>query len=62
MTSLTKSTDLLTISTILIFLKIGLGILAKLENSLTKFSISLICLLIVSKYFSKSSPPVTYFR
>ena len=36
------------------FFKIGLGILAKFENSLTNFSISLICLLIVSKYFSKS--------
>ena len=48
---LAKSTDLLITSIILIFLNIGLGILAKFENSLTKLSISLICLLIVSKYF-----------
>ena len=51
---LKNSTDLLIISITFIFLNIGLGILAKLENSFTKFSMSLICLLIVSKYFSKS--------
>ena len=51
---LIKSNDLLINLIISIFLSIGLGILAKLENSLTNFSISLICLLIVSKYFSNS--------
>ena len=40
---------LLITSIIFVSLKIGFGILAKSENSLTKFSIWLICLLIVFK-------------
>ena len=51
-----KSIEDLIRSTKLIFLSIGLGILAKFENSFTNFSISLICLFIVSKYFSNSWP------
>ena len=37
-----------------VFLKRGFGILAKSENSLTKFSICFICLLIVKRFLSKS--------
>ena len=51
---LIKSTALFIVLKTLIFLKIGLGILAKFENSFTSFSISFTCLLIVSKYFSNS--------
>ena len=54
MSFLIKSNDLLINFNKINFFKIGLGILAKFENSLTNFSISLICLLIVSKYFSNS--------
>ena len=51
---LIKSNDFLITATKQIFFRNGLGILAKFENSLTNFSISLICLLIVSRYFSNS--------
>ena len=56
---LIKSKDFSTTRWISIFLSTGLGILAKLENSLTSFSMSLICLLIVSKYFSNSWPSLS---
>jgi len=52
--NLIKSNDLFINLKRSTFFKIGLGILAKFENSLTNFSMSLICLLIVSRYFSKS--------
>ena len=51
---LIKSKDFFNYINNINFFNIGLGILAKFENSLTNFSISLICLLIVSKYFSNS--------
>ena len=44
------------------FLKIGLGILAKSENSFTSFSISLICLLIVLIFSKNEDEPVSQYE